>query len=396
MEFPAAPILRGIGLWPRRIPRDPDPAPALPPGSITLALTGDVMTGRGIDQILAHPVSPGIPESYVHDAREYVALAERLHGPVPRQAPAAYPWGEALQALEAAHPDVRILNLETAVTSSGKPWAGKEVHYRMNPANLDCVAAAKPDVCVLSNNHAMDYGRPALRKTLDALSSAHLRAVGAGADRREALAPARVPLEGGRSLLVFAVGFADSGVPGDWAAGPGQPGVAYLEEATDLAADELLARIAAERGPSDLVLVSIHWGSNWGYYVPPRHIRFAHRLVEGGVDVVHGHSSHHPRPLERYLGKLILYGCGDFIDDYEGISGDADFRDDLRILYLPELAATNGTLQRLRMIPFQVRRLRLVRASAQDTAWLAATLTRAGAPFGTKVYATPDQELVLA
>ncbi|HJU83435.1 MAG TPA: CapA family protein [Holophagaceae bacterium] len=385
-----------LGLWPRRITRFPGGATGSPPGSITLALTGDVMTGRGIDQILAHPVDPAIPESYVRDAREYVALAEQLHGPVPRGAPSAYPWGEALAALDAAHPEARIMNLETAVSAGGKPWPDKEVHYRMNTANVDCLAAAKPDVCVLANNHAMDYGIKGLKDTLAALGGANLRTAGAGADQRSALAPARVRLPGGRTLLVFAVGASDSGVPGAWAAGPDRPGVAYLEEATDRAADALLARIDAEKGPGDLVVVSIHWGSNWGYYVPSRHVRFAHRLVDGGVDLIHGHSSHHPRPMERYLGKLILYGCGDFIDDYEGIIGEESFRDDLRLLYLPSLSSANGMLQKLRMIPFQVHRLRLVRASAQDAAWLAEALTEASAAFGAHLKVVEGNELVLA
>jgi poly-gamma-glutamate synthesis protein (capsule biosynthesis protein) len=46
----------------------------------------------------------------------------------------------------------------------------------------------------------------------------------------------------------------------------------------------------------------------------PAQIRFTHRQIDEGVDVVHGHSSHHPRPIEVYRGKLILYGCGDTID----------------------------------------------------------------------------------
>jgi poly-gamma-glutamate capsule biosynthesis protein CapA/YwtB (metallophosphatase superfamily) len=50
-------------------------------------------------------------------------------------------------------------------------------------------------------------------------------------------------------------------------------------------------------------------------------VRFARRLIDGGVDVIHGHSSHDLRPVEVYRGRLILYGCGDCIDDYEGISG---------------------------------------------------------------------------
>ena len=72
----------------------------------------------------------------------------------------------------------------------------------------------------------------------------------------------------------------------------------------------------------DLLLVSIHRGGNWGYEVPKAHKSFAHRLIdEARVDVVHGHWSHHVRPIEVHRGKLILYGCGDFINDYEGIGG---------------------------------------------------------------------------
>lgn len=58
-----------------------------------------------------------------------------------------------------------------------------------------------------------------------------------------------------------------------------------------------------------------HWGGNWGYAVPAAHVRFAHGLIRAGADIVHGHSSHHVRPFETFDGKLILYGCGDFLDD---------------------------------------------------------------------------------
>ncbi len=102
------------------------------------------------------------------------------------------------------------------------------------------------------------------------------------------------------------------------------------------------------RQRGDVVIVSIHWGSNWGYGVDDDQVRFACRLIEGGVDVIHGHSSHHPRPVEVYRGRLILYGCGDCIDDYEGISGHEEFRDDLRLLYFPSVAADTGALDALR------------------------------------------------
>ena len=81
-------------------------------------------------------------------------------------------------------------------------------------------------------------------------------------------------------------------------------------------------------------MVSVHWGGNWGYDVPRDQRRFAHRLLDGGVHLVHGHSSHHPRPVEVHDGKAVLYGCGDLVNDYEGIDGFEEYRGELRLVYL--------------------------------------------------------------
>lgn len=53
-------------------------------GTVTIFLCGDVMTGRGVDQILPHPGDARLHEEYVKDARQYVRLAEAASGPVPR------------------------------------------------------------------------------------------------------------------------------------------------------------------------------------------------------------------------------------------------------------------------------------------------------------------------
>jgi poly-gamma-glutamate capsule biosynthesis protein CapA/YwtB (metallophosphatase superfamily) len=93
-------------------------------------------------------------------------------------------------------------------------------------------------------------------------------------------------------------------------------------------------------------------GRQLGYAIPPSHRAFAHALVdEAGVDLVHGHSSHHPKAIEVYRNRLILYGCGDFITDYEGIAGYESFRDDLVLMYLPALSARDGALARLTLVP---------------------------------------------
>lgn len=353
------------------------------------------MTGRGVDQILQHPGDPRIPEAYVRDAREYVRLAEAEHGPVPRAAAPTYIWGEALKHLALESPAARIVNLETAITARGDPWPGKEVHYRMHPANLPCLRAAKLDVAILANNHAMDYGRDGLADTLAALRRAGIRSVGAGSSMKEAISPVSLPLPHGSTLHIFAYGSPTSGVPEGWAATSDGPGVAYLPDLSMRTADALLEDIQAAKAPGSLVVVSLHWGSNWGYEVPAEQVRFARRLIDGGADLIFGHSSHHVRPMEVHRDRLILYGCGDFIDDYEGIGGERSFRDDLRVMFLPALNPATGALQHLRMLPFAARRLRLERASPQDAEWLAQTLTRVCKPFNRRVEVQSQRELHL-
>src|SRR5215831_11172310 len=138
------------------------------------------MTGRGVDQILPHPGDPRLREAYVREATGYVALAEAVSGPIPRPVDPAWPWGDALAVLAEAAPDVRLINLETSITRSGEFAPGKQVHYRMNPANIGCLTVARPDVCALANNHVLDFGPSGLAETLDTLARAGLPAAGAG------------------------------------------------------------------------------------------------------------------------------------------------------------------------------------------------------------------------
>jgi Putative enzyme of poly-gamma-glutamate biosynthesis (capsule formation) len=371
---------------------------------LTLALCGDVMLGRGVDQILPRPGDPRLCEPYAGDARGYVILAEETSGTIPRPVGFDWPWGDALSVLRETAPDVRVVNLETAVTRSGDFAPGKSVHYRMNPENLPGLLVARPDVCVLANNHVLDFGERGLVETLDVLARAGLRTAGAGRDEEEAWRPAVVQAGAGRRVLVFAFGMPSSGIPPDWAAGPGRPGVAYVPAPSPERAAEIGERVrrarrpggsgdAGDAGDADTVVASVHWGSNWGYEVPRDHIRFAHILIDSGVDVVHGHSSHHPRPVERYGDGLVLYGCGDLIDDYEGIPGYAEYRDELRLLYLVTLG--DGAPPRLRMAPLRARRMRLERAGPEDAQWLAAMLDRTGRRLGSRVGVGDDGMLAL-
>jgi poly-gamma-glutamate synthesis protein (capsule biosynthesis protein) len=355
--------------------------------SITLFLAGDVMTGRGIDQILTRPSAPELHEPYVTDAREYVRLAEQISGPVPRGVGSDYIWGDAPAEWERLAPAARVVNLETSITRSGE-HEPKGINYRMHPDNVGCLGAARLDICILANNHVLDYGPAGLMETLETLRKADIRAVGAGRNRDEAMSPVVHALPGGQRLIVGACAHESSGVPDHWAALTDDPGVNLLPDLSDETAADVAARVARHKLPGDVAVLSIHWGGNWGYDVPRQHVNFAHRLVEGGIDIVYGHSSHHVRPIEIYRDRLILYGCGDFIDDYEGITGYERYRDDLVLMFFPSVSQQSGRLLALEMTPMQIRHMRLNRASAPDTRWLGDKINEISRGFGTHVTLT--------
>src|SRR5881396_3009537 len=362
---------------------------------LRLFLCGDVMTGRGIDQALPHPVNPVLYEPYVRDAREYVELAEKAHEPIPRPLSLDYIWGDALRELEDAQMDLRLVNLETAITSAEMPWPEKGIHYRMHPQNADCLTAVRISACALANNHILDWGYEGLSETLQTLDAAGIAHSGAGNDAKEAMAPAILDVPDKGRVLLFSFGSTTSGVPQEWEATGISPGVNLLDDLSEETAVRLADAVRQFQQPGDLIVASIHWGSNWGYEIPREQIAFAHRLIEEGVAIVHGHSSHHVKAIEVFQGRLILYGCGDFITDYEGISGYEAFRGDLALVYLVELDSDSGELIAARLVPMQMRRFRLERASARDAKWLCDLLNKLGAKFNTRMKLQSDNSLVL-
>ena len=362
---------------------------------VTLFLCGDVMTGRGIDQILPHPGDPTLYEGYIRDARDYVRLAEEVNGPVARPVDFAYIWGDALNELRRVIPDARIINLETAVTASNGYWP-KGINYRMHPANVPCLTAAGIDCCVLANNHVLDWNYAGLEETLATLTKAGVKTAGAGGNLDKARTPAVVEVSGGGRVVVFSFGTESSGIGRDWGATADRPGVNLLPDFTDATVRNIAEQIARVRQVGDIVIASMHWGGNWGYEIDRDQREFAHALIDvAGVHVVHGHSSHHVKGIEVYKDHPVLYGCGDFLTDYEGISGHEAYRDDLGLMYFPVLDPASGHLLRLEMTPTRLRNLRVNLASRGEAHWLADVLNREGRSLGTNVTFDGNNRLVL-
>ena len=191
----------------------------------------------------------------MNSAADYVTLAERRSGPIPRGVAFDYVWGDLLDDLEQRRCDIRLINLETAITTSDSR-AAKGINYRMNPRNIGVLTVAGIDACTLAINHVM----------------------------------------------------------------------ALID--------------------SDL------------------------------VDVVFGHSSHHPMGIELYRGKLILYGCGDLINDYEGIGGNQSYRSELALAPIVDLDLASGRLESLELLAYERRSFSLHRADKEACAWLEELMRR--------------------
>lgn len=324
-------------------------------------------------------------------------LAEEVSGPIPKPVNFAYIWGDALDILKRMTPDVKIINLETGITTCDDYWKGKGINYRMHPRNIFCLSAAGIDVCTLANNHVLDWGYGGLLETLQVLKQkTGMASAGAGRNLAEAAAPAFVAVAGKGRVIVFSFGLESSGIPTGWAAGKHKAGVNLLP---DLSADTLSAiqsAISVWRRPGDIVVASIHWGGNWGYAIPGEEIEFAHNLIDlAGVDIIHGHSSHHAKGIEVYHGKPVIYGCGDFINDYEGIGGYEQFRCELGLMYFVQMNPSSGMLTGLKMKPTRMKRFSVQHASSADALWLKDMLNREGKRFGTGVKMEQEATLKL-
>jgi poly-gamma-glutamate synthesis protein (capsule biosynthesis protein) len=363
---------------------------------IRLFLCGDVMIGRGIDQTLGHPCDPALHEPYARSAMQYVHLAEVVNGPLPRHVDPSYVWGAALDEWSRVPLDGRLINLETSVTRSND-YMPKGINYRVSPENAACLPAAAIDCCVLANNHVLDWGRAGLTETLATLAHLRIKTAGAGLNFDEAAAPAVLDFRRKGRVLVFSYACPSSGVPQGWAATSELPGINFLGDLSLAGVGRIAKEIERARQPGDVIVVSIHWGPNWGYDVPQAQRRFGRALIDdAGVSVVHGHSSHHAKGIEVYRDRLILYGCGDFLNDYEGIRGYEEYRGDLALMYFAGIDASTANVVSLEIVPLQIRNFQLVRPSRRDVVWLQQTLDRESRRFGPTVVLDETGRLVLS
>ena len=289
-----------------------------------------------------------------------------------RRRPAEFPWGDTLPLLRGV--DVLAGNLEFVLADDGLPQPGKTFHFRADRAAVRSLEAAGFSLMSVANNHVLDFGPDAALESLETLADRGIRFSGAGPDAAAARRPAVLRRD---DLTIAMLAFTDN-EPG-WEAGDESPGVRYLPvDPGDARARLLLDDVARERETTDLVIVSAHWGGNWGVEVPRRHRQFARALVDAGADVVFGHSPHIVRGVEVYRGRPILYGAGDFVDDY---AVDPVERNDRSFVFV---LRTEGAMPvELRMHPTEIVEFQARRAR-RHAAEIAREMARRCAALGTR------------
>lgn len=305
----------------------------MPAKIIKLAVVGDCMLGRGVDQML-------------------------------QQQPPEYPWGDTLPLFQAA--DARICNLECVIADRGEPWSEyfKEFHFRSAARNVAVLTAARFNAVSIANNHVLDYGYEALLEMLQLLEREKVAYSGAGADLGQASQIARFDAEGRRfGLLAFT-----DNEPA-WEATLQRPGTLYVPvDLSDRRAHHLL-EIVRGRTQLDTLVVSAHWGGNWGYAPPLEHVQFAHALIDAGADIVFGHSCHVFRGIEVYKDRPVLYSTGDFVDDY---AVDPIERNDQSFVFQVEIAPEG--MQSVRLYPTIIEWCQARRATTDEEGAIAAKM----------------------
>ena len=293
-----------------------------------ILFAGDVMLGRLVNKVLAN-------------------------------AQFTYVWGDTIDIIKRA--DFSLINLECPVSSKGKEWnkTFKVFHFRANLDAIQVLNSASIDYVSLANNHILDYDIEALLDTLDILDKNNISHSGAGRNLKEAMKPAIIENklkpkpsnnhdsyynvdneevnnnDSKNTIRIGLISLTDN--EPEWEAKYDQAGINYIPTALD--PDRYYYRlqnyIENAKKQSDLVIVSSHVGPHFRETPSMKYVNFAHKIIDFGADIYWGHSNHMPQGIELYKhndsNKIILYDCGDFIDDY---AIDSNYRNDLSFIFL--------------------------------------------------------------
>lgn len=215
------------------------------------------------------------------------------------------PLGDATALLSA--PDLMLVNLETTVAESDVGTAApKRYTFKSPPHSVQLLSDAGIDGVQLANNHTLDFGTPALLRTLELLDEGDMPHAGAGDDPTAAYAPRFFDVDGWRIGVV-----AFSRVPCDWASSGvnSRPEVAWTCEPF---VPDTMAAVAEAAADSDLTVVMVHWGIELDHCPQPYQRALAEAWVRSGADLIIGGHPHVLQGVEQVDGVWLVNSTGNF------------------------------------------------------------------------------------
>lgn len=352
-----------------------------------LCLAGDVALARGIDQVLKYKNNTELYESSVKDARDYIPEEMKAFAKPGRHVDWKYIWGSLLSSALYLHATLRLANLETSITMSLVPQDyEKPVLYKMHPGNIETLKDSRIDFLNIANNHIEDW-KGGIKDTIMNLEKADIAFAGAGMNLEEAKTPVTFEVKGS-FIMVFSAADVSSGTPLSWKATSTKPGVNVIDLSNAQQVKAYAKFVANATNASNtttarhvFVILSIHLMSNWGYEIPNYIFYALHYLIDHGrIDLIHGHSSHHFRPVEIYKGKLIIFGAGDIVDDYQIIPSPEQYLPWARLVYYP-FYDENNRLQTLVISGYKMDNFKLHDLSSEEMKQVEKKINQICKPF---------------
>jgi hypothetical protein len=212
-------------------------------------------------------------------------------------------FGESAAVLSEA--DLTMVNLETAVAVGGRP-ENKSFTFEAPPTAFTALKDAGIDVATMANNHGADYGSAGLSQTLAAIKASQFPVVGIGANAAAAYAPYYATINGVRLALIAASQVQDETLA-HFSATDARPGIANAYSG------KLISSVKAARGKADLVIVYVHWGTEYQTCPNGDQRQLASALAAAGADAIIGTHAHVLQGAGwRSDGKYVAYGLGNY------------------------------------------------------------------------------------
>jgi hypothetical protein len=254
-------------------PASPSPTATRRPGEFTIAFAGDVhFADRVAARLAANPATV---------------------------------FGQAAAGLAKA--DLTMVNLETAITTGGDRQ-NKAFTFRAPPSALIALRDAGIDVATMANNHGADYGASGLADTLQAIRSSHFPVVGIGADAAQAIAPYTTTLNGVQVAIIAADQVQDETTLSLFSAGPSTAGVASAFS------PRLLSSVRAAKARGAVVVVYLHWGTEYTTCPNGNQQNLAAELSAAGATAVVGTHAHVLQGAGwRADGTYVAYSLGNYL-----------------------------------------------------------------------------------